>query len=138
MPFLDHRVLYRTYGGFKSRRGLTVERVCSLGKFFSIDFKQHPLFKMVEEHRLVNQGTTEGHTLADNLLARCQKLLHELEEFRSFVNERKAEQEHAVDIRKFQTSVNNEYRSLQKVPLSFYSIAFRSDNLLAFKSRPFG
>ena len=63
----------------------------------------------------------DGTSLAENLLARCEQLLHELQEFRTFVDERKAEHEHAVDIKKFQTCVDTEYRSLTRVPFSLAS-----------------
>ena len=57
----------------------------------------------------------EGISLAEDLLARCQTLLNELEDFRKFVTQQKLEQETAVDINKFQTSVTTEHRSLQKL-----------------------
>ena len=56
-----------------------------------------------------------GSALAEDLLARCQTLLDELENFRIFVAEQRLEQEPAVDIRKFQTSVVTEHKSLQKL-----------------------
>lgn len=59
--------------------------------------------------------TTEGSTLAEDLLARCQSLLKELEDFRKFVTEQTLEPEPAVDIHKFQTSVSTEHKSLQKL-----------------------
>ena len=59
--------------------------------------------------------STEGSALAEDLLARCQILLNELEDFRKFVTQQKLEQETAVDINKFQTSVTTEHRSLQKL-----------------------
>ena len=58
---------------------------------------------------------TEGSTLAEDLLARCQSLLKELEDFRKFVAEQSLEQEPAVDIHKFQTSITTEHKSLQKL-----------------------
>ena len=59
--------------------------------------------------------STEGSSLAENLLARCQTLLSELEDFRGFVTKQKLEQESAVDINKFQTSVIAEHKSLQRL-----------------------
>lgn len=59
--------------------------------------------------------TAEGSALAEDLLGRCRGLLNELEDFRKFVAEQRLEQEHAVDIHKFQTSVSTEYKSLQKL-----------------------
>lgn len=58
---------------------------------------------------------TDGGRLAEDLLSKCHTLLRELEEFRSFVTEQKLVQEPAVEIRKFQTSVAIELKSLQKV-----------------------
>lgn len=58
---------------------------------------------------------TEGTTLAEDLLARCQSLLKELEDFRNFLIKQRLEQEPAVDIHKFQTSVATEHKSLQKL-----------------------
>lgn len=62
------------------------------------------------------QNIPDGTALAENLLARCKTLLNELERFRGFVDERRTEQEPVVDIRRFQTSVGTELKSLQKVP----------------------
>ena len=59
--------------------------------------------------------SSEGSSLAEDLLARCQTLLNELEEFRNFVTKQDSEQESAVDIHKFQTSVATEHKSLQKL-----------------------
>ena len=59
--------------------------------------------------------STEGSALAEDLLARCQTLLDELQDFRDFVTEQRLEQEPAVDIHKFQTSVATEFKSLQKL-----------------------
>ena len=59
--------------------------------------------------------STDGRALAEDLLARCQTLLHELEEFKIFVTEQGLEQEPAVDIHKFHTSVTTEHKSLQKL-----------------------
>ena len=64
------------------------------------------------------QSITDGTALAESLLERCQILLKELEELRVFVEEQKVEHNHAVDVRKFQTSVNTEYKSLQRVGFS--------------------
>lgn len=58
---------------------------------------------------------TAGTALAEDLLARCQTLLNELQDFTRFVTEQQSVQEPAVDIRKFQSSVRTEHRSLQKV-----------------------
>lgn len=71
----------------------------------------------VRDHAHKDSSITDGTALAEDLLARCQALLKELEGFRSFVEERRAEQESAVEIRKFQTSVGTELKSLQKVRL---------------------
>lgn len=60
-------------------------------------------------------ASTEGSALAEDLLARCQSLLNELEDFRKFVTEQRSEQEPAVDIHKFQTSIATEHKSLQKL-----------------------
>lgn len=59
--------------------------------------------------------STEGIALAEELLARCQSLLNELEEFEKFMSEHMSEQEPAIDIHKFQTSVATEHKSLQKL-----------------------
>ena len=59
--------------------------------------------------------STEGSALAEDLLARCQTLLNELEDFEKFVIEQRLEQEPTVDIHKFQTSVATEHKSLQKL-----------------------
>ena len=59
--------------------------------------------------------STEGSALAEDLVRRCRILLKELEDFRKFVAEQRLEQEHAVDIHKFQTSVATEHKSLQKL-----------------------
>ena len=59
--------------------------------------------------------STEGSSLAEDLLARCQTLLSELESFRNFVSRQTLEQESAVDIHKFQSSVMTEHKSLQKL-----------------------
>jgi len=61
------------------------------------------------------QSISDGTALADTLLERCKTLLDELEGLRCFLEQRKAQQQHAVDIRKFQSSVGTEYKSLQKV-----------------------
>lgn len=60
-------------------------------------------------------ATTDGAALAEDLLAICRTLLTELEDFGNFVVEQKLEQEPAVEIRKFQTSVAMELKSLEKV-----------------------
>lgn len=70
---------------------------------------------MAEENKDDVQSIPDGTALAEDLLARCKTLLHELEAFRVFVDERRTEQEPVVDIRKFQTSVGTELKSLQKV-----------------------
>ena len=70
---------------------------------------------MPQQNGQDSRGIADGASLAESLLARCRTLLNELEEFRSFIHKRNTEQEHAVDIRKFQTSVGVEYKSLQKV-----------------------
>ena len=62
-----------------------------------------------------NAMSAEGSFLAEDLLARCQSLLNELEEFKIFVAKQKIERESAVDINKFQTSVKTEHKSLQKL-----------------------
>ena len=59
--------------------------------------------------------STEGESLAEDLLARCRTLLNELEDFRKFVTKQKVDQGSAVDIHKFQTSVTTEHKSLQKL-----------------------
>lgn len=59
--------------------------------------------------------STEGSTLAEDLLARCQTLLNELDDFRKFVTEQGLEQAPALDIHKFQTSVTTEQKTLQKL-----------------------
>lgn len=59
--------------------------------------------------------STEGSSLAEDLLARCQNLLSELEDFREFVAEQRLEQYPAVETQKFQTSVTTEHKSLQKL-----------------------
>ena len=59
----------------------------------------------------------DGANLAETLLIKCQTLLGELEGFRRFIEKRHLEREHAVDIRKFQTSVSTEQKSLLKVLL---------------------
>ena len=63
----------------------------------------------------IKTRSTNGSALAEDLLARCQTLLDELENFRIFVAEQRLEQEPAVDIHKFQTSVATEHKSLQKL-----------------------
>ncbi|KAF6231459.1 hypothetical protein HO173_010211 [Letharia columbiana] len=60
-------------------------------------------------------ASTEGSSLVEDLLARCQSLVNELEDFKKFVAEQRLEQEPAVDIHKFQTSVATEHKSLQKL-----------------------
>ena len=57
----------------------------------------------------------DGTILVEDLIAKCHTLLNELEEFRSFITDRR--QEHAVDIRQFHTPVISELKSLQKVIL---------------------
>lgn len=69
-----------------------------------------------EEGKDDTRSIPDGTALAENLLARCKALVSELEAFRVFVDERRAEQEPVVDIRRFQTSVGTEWTSLQKVP----------------------
>ena len=64
-----------------------------------------------------SKSMVDGTALAEALLSKCQSLLGELEEFRRFVERRSSEREHAVDIRKFQTSVSTEQKSLLKVSL---------------------
>lgn len=59
--------------------------------------------------------STEGSSLAEALLARCQTLLNELEDFKKFVNKQKLEQGSVVDIHKFQTSITTEHKSLHKL-----------------------
>ena len=61
------------------------------------------------------QNTFDGTALAESLLKRCHHLLAELEEFRTFLEQQRTEQESAVEIRKFQQSVGSELKSLQKV-----------------------
>lgn len=70
---------------------------------------------MAESARQDAQSNPDGTDLAESLLTKCQTLLSELEAFRTFVDERAAEQEPVVDIRKFQTSVGTELKSLHKV-----------------------
>ena len=73
------------------------------------------------ENMLTNGSThteitsTNGSALAEDLLARCQNLLHELEEFRIFMTKQRREQEPTVDIHKFEASVATEHKSLQKL-----------------------
>lgn len=59
--------------------------------------------------------STDGAALAEDLLKRCRSLLTELEDFGAFVLEQKLQQEPAIEIRKFQTSVATELKSLEKV-----------------------
>lgn len=73
------------------------------------------IYQMAEIGRQDTQSNPDGTALAESLLARCKTLLSELEAFRTFVDERAAEQEPVVDIRKFQSSVNTELKSLHKV-----------------------
>ncbi|KAL6721793.1 hypothetical protein ACLMJK_000898 [Lecanora helva] len=62
------------------------------------------------------QIDSEGVILADSLLVRCQTLLNELDQFGRFIeNRRSAEREHTIEIRKFQSSVTTEFKSLQKL-----------------------
>ncbi len=74
---------------------------------------------MVERTTIGSKNTestsTEGVTLAEDLLARCQSLLNELKDFRKFVTEQRLERESAVDLHKFQTSITTEHKSLQKL-----------------------
>ena len=70
---------------------------------------------MTHGSRHDSQTVVDGAVLVESLLAKCQTLLNELREFSSFVEKRKAEQEHAVEIRKFQTAISTEYKSLQRV-----------------------
>lgn len=66
---------------------------------------------------LNNAGSTptDGTALADDLLAKCQMLLDELEAFSTFVAEQKLEQDSAAETRKFRNSVATELNLLQKV-----------------------
>ena len=62
----------------------------------------------------------EGTALADDLLGRCQKLLDELEAFRSFIEKSKESSPssnavHTMEIKHFHTTVLTEMKSLQKV-----------------------
>jgi hypothetical protein len=50
---------------------------------------------------------------ADELLAKCQKLLNELEECHKFLAEQK--KDHVVEIRQFRNSVASEFKSLERV-----------------------
>ncbi|KAL2048231.1 hypothetical protein N7G274_000142 [Stereocaulon virgatum] len=59
--------------------------------------------------------STDGAALAEDLLKRCRSLLTELDDFGAFVLEQKLQQEPAIEIRKFQTSVATELKSLEKL-----------------------
>ena len=74
--------------------------------------------------------TTDGAALAEDLLAKCRTLLNELENFGTFVVEQKLEQEPAVEIRKFQTSVATELKSLEKVSRPLSQSAVGSDSVI--------
>ena len=54
----------------------------------------------------------------EDLLAKCHALLDELEEFRTFLVERK--KEHTVELRQFRSSVQSELKSLEKVRSSAF------------------
>ena len=66
---------------------------------------------------LSHTTSTEGTTLVEWLLKRCQTLLDELEAFRVFLEDAKQGQkaEHLVDIKQFYSPVATEMKSLQKV-----------------------
>ena len=55
----------------------------------------------------------EGIVIAEELLGQCYQLLSELEEFQTFLTERRKEQ--IVDIRQFHNSVRSELKSLERV-----------------------
>jgi len=82
------------------------------------------MLAMAEENKHDTQTILDGTALAEDLLAKCKTLLNELEAFRAFVDERRTEQEPVVDIRKFQTSVGTELKSLLKV----FNLMFRSES----------
>ena len=72
---------------------------------------------MLNEANTSETTPIKGTVLVKDLLARCQKLLDELEAFRLHLEEAKQGQqaEHAVDIKQFHGPVATEMRSLQKV-----------------------
>ena len=84
-----------------------------------------PKFPMI--HKSIHQLSTMGdanddvvhsareNMLVEDLLRNCHNLLHELEEFRTFLTQHK--KEHTVEIRQFRNSVQSELKSLEKVPL---------------------
>ena len=53
----------------------------------------------------------------DDLLARCHNLLNELEQFQTYLVERK--KEHTVELRHFRNSVLSELKSLERVRIPF-------------------
>ena len=70
-------------------------------------------------HVDVEEGTPKVKSsvaTVEDLLARCHALLNELEEFRTFLAERK--KEHTVELRQFRSSVQSELKSLEKVWVS--------------------
>lgn len=83
------------------------------------DFDPHRVEESITNDSMNTEATSiEGNALAEDLLARCQTLLNELEDFRKFVTEQRLEQDPAVDIHKFQTSVATEHKSLQKLAIA--------------------
>lgn len=69
------------------------------------------------------EEVTPAVATVEDLLARCHVLLNELEEFRTFLAERK--KEHTVELRQFRSSVQSELKSLEKVG---HLRLFRADN----------
>lgn len=67
---------------------------------------------------------TNGTALAEDLLAKCQILLNELEAFSTFVAEQIFEPESVAETRKFQNSVATELKSLKRVSSPSYVLSF--------------
>lgn len=61
----------------------------------------------------LDEPRPEGIIIAEELLQKCHQLLSELEQFRTFLAERK--KEHIVDVRQFHNLVRSELKSLEKV-----------------------
>jgi len=63
-----------------------------------------------DDARLAHDETV----MVEDLVQKCHGLLKELEDFRTFLVQRK--KEHTVEIRQFRNSVQSELKSLAKVP----------------------
>lgn len=110
------------------------QRVYTTRKMAETDHSGTPT-SQVDRAAGTQASSTDGPSiLVEDLLKKCHGLLDELEQFRTFLTERK--QNPKVEIRQFTNSILSELKSLEKVRETFTKPSHKTtDDILALISR---